>query len=137
MTFSSSVQAKHVRVHLTAQEIERVKVIKRSIAEVDQKSLQQTITELENTDYPYLNLEIREAMAKTYVDIVKEQNVQGQHKKEWLYSMITLNMAYLQFTGQKDSVRGTQNLNKLIQYKLKEYLPSGIFNRPGFRCSLS
>jgi|GEM_PF-1603452 len=136
--FSTLALAKEhsLRGRLSLQEIERVKVFKKSIEEVDQKSLQQTIAELEKTDYPHLNLELKEAMAKAYVDIVQEQNVRGVKKKEWLYSMVALNMAYLQFAGQKDSAAGAKNLNKLIRYKLKEYLPADIFTRPGFHCSI-
>ena len=125
-----------IQHHLTARELERVKIIKEALGEVDGNTLRQTVHELEKRPHLEVNLQIKEAMAKAYGDIVREQNVTGQHKKEWLYSMIALNMAYLQFAADKDSAAGAKNLNKLIRYKLKQYLPRDIFNKPGFHCSL-
>ncbi|MBF0504397.1 MAG: hypothetical protein HQL14_04760 [Candidatus Omnitrophica bacterium] len=121
--------------HLTAGEIQRVRAFKELLSEVDTKSLPQTITELEKARYPAINLEMREAIAKTYVDIVREQGVTGQKKKEWLYSMVCLNMAYLQFGGG-ESPASTSSLNKLILRKLKEYLPSDVLKQPGFSYSI-
>ena len=122
--------------HLTAHELERVTVIRKDLGGVDKKTLQQTVRELEKRPYLEVNLQIKEAMAKAYVDIVREQNIVGQPKKEWLYSMVALNMAYLQFAADKDSTAGAKNLNKLIRYKLKQYLPQDIFTKPGFHCPL-
>lgn len=124
------------KYQLTEKDIQRVKVLRQSIAEVEKKSWQKMVADIEKMDYPAIQLEIQDAMAKAYVDVVQEQNVQGQKKKEWLYSMVALNMAYLQFAGAKDSAGGSQNLNKLIRYKLKSYLPQGIYNKPGFHCSI-
>jgi hypothetical protein len=98
--------------------------------------LQQTIDELRKTHHFQLNLEMREAMAKTYADIVKEENVIGQKKKEWLYSMVCLNMAYLQFGGAQGAPGSTTALNRLIRRKLKEYLPLNVLKQPGFLYSL-
>ena len=136
--FLLPVQAKEAggQRHLTAHELERVTMIRENLGGVDKKTLQQMVGELENRPYLEVNLQIKEAMAKAYVDIVREQNVMSQSKKEWLYSMIALNMAYLQFAADKDSAAGAKNLNKLIRYKLKQYLPQDIFTKPGFHCSL-
>jgi hypothetical protein len=124
------------KVHLNEQEKARVQSIHEIVSEIEKKSVKQMINEIEKTAYPEVNLIIKEAMAHTYADIVKEENVQGQHKREWLYSMIALNMAYFQFGGDKDSSGGAKNVNKLIRYKLKTYLPANIFNRPGFHSNL-
>ena len=128
--------AKSMRGHLTALDIERLEKLKQVLLEVEGKSLKQSVNELEKSSNPKMSLIIKEAMAKTYADIVSQEKIQDLHKKKWLYSMVALNMAYLQFEGNKDSAGNTQNLNKLIRYKLKTYLPSDIFNQPGFRCSL-
>ncbi len=123
--------------HLTAQEIERVKAVKQLLYGIDTQSLQQTIDALEKTRYPQINLIIREAMAKTYTEIAREYNVVGQKKKEWLYSMVGLNMAYLQFEGTHQGAPGsTTSLNRLIRRKLKEYLPPHVLKQPGFLYSL-
>jgi hypothetical protein len=120
-------------VGLNEQEIERVRAFKQLIQEVDKKSLQQTIDDLEETGNPLLNLQIKEAMAKTYADIVREQNVTDPEQKEWLYSMVAMNMAYLQFGAMQDA--SDNGLNSLIRRKLKQYLPTSIFTQPGFHFS--
>lgn len=122
--------------HLTAQEIQRVRAVKKLLYGIDTKSLRENITELEKTGRPEINLQIREAMAKAYTDIVREINVEGQKKKEWLYSMVCLNMAYLQFSGGQGNSGNTSSLNRLIRQKLKEYLPSDASKQPGFIYSL-
>ena len=75
-------------------------------------------------------------MAKTYADIVREVNVEGKKKKEWLYSMVCLNMAYLQFGGSQGKSGSTTELNRLIRRKLKGYLPPNALKRDGFFYSL-
>jgi len=122
--------------YLTASDIERVKALKVLLYGVDTKSLQETINELEKTRHPQLSLQMKEAMAKTYVDIVKEINVEGQEKKEWLYSMVCLNMAYLQFGGTQGKYGSTTELNRLIRQKLIGYLPPGVLKQSGFLYSL-
>lgn len=120
----------------TPQDIERVKAVKAFLYGIDTKSLRETIDELEKTRHPQINLQIREAMAKTYTDIVREINVKGQKKKEWLYSMVCLNMAYLQFGGSQGKSGSTTELNRLIRQKLKKYLPPNVLKQPGFFYSL-
>ena len=121
---------------LSAQQIARVKACKRLIAEVDIKSLQRSIDELEASLYPELNLEIMEAVTQAYDDIVREQNVTKLKDKEWLYAMITLNMANLQFGGGVGKNSRDAGLNRLIERKLKEYLPAEALNHPGFSKSV-
>lgn len=122
--------------HLTSSQIERVRAVKELLGGVDAKSLWETIHEIEATRHPLINLEMKEAMARTYTDIVRDINVEGQKKKEWLYSMICLNMAYLQFGGSQGRSGTTTELNRLIRQKLKEYLPSNVLKQPGFIYSL-
>ena len=122
--------------HLTQQEIQRVKAVKELLQGVDTKSLQETIDELEKSRHPLLNLQIKEAMAKAYTDIVKEINVVDEKRKEWLYSMVNLNMAYLQFGGAQGKYGSTTELNRLIRKKLKEYLPPHLLERLGSAFSL-
>ena len=130
--FISSVYAEGKWGHLTVPEVERVRALKRLIGGVDSKTVQQTIAELEKMDYPQVNLQMKEAMAKTYVDIVRDKNIEGQGRREQLYSMIALNMAYLQLGGTQDKAGSAEPLNRLIRKKLREYLPPKIFSSPGF-----
>jgi hypothetical protein len=118
------------------QDIERVKAVKALLYGVDTKSLRETIDELEKTRHPRINLQIREAMAKAYTDIVREINVNGQKKKEWLYSMVCLNMAYLQFGGGHGTHGSAGSLNRFIRQKLRKYLPPDALKQPGFLYSL-
>ena len=129
-------EGNYTRRHFTGQEIERVRAVKELLDGIDTKSLQETINELEKSRYPRLNLEMKEAMAKAYTDIVREIKVEGQKKKEWLYSMVCLNMAYLQFGGDQGKSGSTTELNRLIRKKLKEYLPQDVLKQPGFIYSL-
>ncbi len=117
--------------YLTPQQIERVQVCKRLLLEVDSKPLPKTIVELEHTPYPEENLQIMEAVAMTYADIVKEQTVDDDKNKKWLYGMIMLNMAYLQLGGDQYAVGGNAPLNRLICRKLREHLPPDLLNHPG------
>ena len=117
---------------MTLSEVQRVRALKELLGGVDSKTLQQTVDELEKADYPRVNLDMKEAITKTYADIVRDKNVIDQEERVWLYSMVTLNMAYLQLGGTQDKAGSTGPLNQLIRRKLREYLPPEIFNRPGF-----
>lgn len=120
-------QAQSISRYLTQQEIQRVKAVKQLLYGIDTKSLQQTVDDLEKTSQPLINLQIREAMAKTYADLVKEYNVTVLKKKEWLYSMVCLNMAFIQFGGEQS--RNSTSLNRLICQKLKKHLPLHALNQ--------
>ncbi len=124
-----------VRLNLSEQEIARIKAFKQLIRDVDTKTLQQTVDEVERADDPGLELAMQEAIAKTYADTAREQKVSDQKQKEWLFSMVTINMAYLQF-GAKNDESGNA-LNRLIRRKLREYLPPEVLDRPGFRYEIT
>lgn len=117
---------------LSTIEIERVKVVQDALVDVEHKSLSTMVKDLEKSAHPQTYLVIKEAMAKTYAHMIKEQEVQGQQKRAWLYSMINLNMAYLQFVGTRHKAAADTPLNMLIRNKLREYLPADIDRQPGF-----
>ncbi|MDE1921477.1 MAG: hypothetical protein KGJ09_08770 [Candidatus Omnitrophica bacterium] len=121
---------------LTAQEIQRVKAVKEILGRVDKESLWQTIDGLEKTRDPRINLEMKEAQARAYADIVRGYGIDTEAKKEWLYSMVCLNMAYLQFGGDEGRPGSTTELNRLIRQKLIKYLPAGTLKQQGFLDSL-
>jgi len=122
--------------HLTSNEIQRVKAVKVLLSVVDKKPLRMTIAELEKTREPEINLEIKEAMAQAYTDVVRDYKVEGQKKKEWLYSMVCLNMAYLQFGGQQPASGDSNSLNKLIRQELKKHLSLEVLRQSGLLYSL-
>lgn len=121
---------------LSVEEMRRLRLVWRLLDGVETESWQQTIVSLERSPHPGVRLQMKEAIAKTYTDIVKEENVLQAAKKRWLYSMVCLNMAYLQFAGQEGFCERTTALNKWIRLKLKRYLPVNIYRQPGFFYSL-
>ena len=133
---SLHAQEYHRNRFLTPEEIQRVRAVKELLNGVDKKSLQETIHDIEKSRHPQISLETQEAMAMAYTDIVKEIDVQGQKKKEGLYSMVCLNMAYLQFGGSQGKYGSTTELNRLIRQKLIKYLPPNALKQPGFVYSL-
>jgi hypothetical protein len=114
---------------LTENQLSRVKECKRLLGSVDKKSFDETVAKLEGSDSVDGNLLIMEAVAKTYADIVRSKDLQDQKKKEWLYSMVLLNMAYFQLSGGVDD-KNENVLNLLIRQKLKGYLPKELFSDP-------
>ena len=126
-----------LRFHpLSPGDINRLRAVKVLLDGVDGKSLQETVHEIEMTKQPQLNIQMKEAMAKAYADIVRDINVEGKKKKEWLYSMVCLNMAYLQFGGSQGAPGSTSELNRLIRQKLKFYLPAYTLKQLGMMFSL-
>jgi hypothetical protein len=121
---------------LTAQEIQRLKAAEGLLEGVDKKSWWETVDELEKTRYPRILLAMKEAEARTYTDIDRDYNIVDQAKKEWLYSMVCLNMAYLQFVGDEGKPGSTTELNRLIRQKLMKYLPADVLKEQGFHYSL-
>ena len=117
---------------LPEQALQRVQQYKSMLKDVEPRPAKAIIAELENSDHPMLNLQIKEAMAKTFTDIVREQNVEGEGKRKWLYSMVALNMANLQFGGSS----GSNPLNTMILRKLKKNLPPEVLAQKGFHISL-
>lgn len=121
---------------LTQQEKERLVKVSDLLKDVKSISLEKLVQELEASSHPRLNLSMKEAMAQAFRDIVKEQDVKGLKKKEWLFSMIALNMAYLQFVGLKYRDPRADPVNQLIRSKLLLHLPKGIDEEPGFSVSV-
>lgn len=136
LTAPAHAQTSHGSGYLTTQEIERLRAVKELLGGIDRKSLQETVSELKKSHHPEINVEMQEAMARTYMDLVRDFNIDGQKKKEWLYSMVCLNMAYLQFGGSPGKYGSTTELNRLIRQKLMKYLPADILKQPGFIYSL-
>ena len=125
--FSFSASGSAAGHQLTPSQVERVKAAKTLLNGVDGLPLAKTISELENNPSPEGNLQILEAVAQTYGELVSEQGVDGLAKKQWLYSMVQLNMAYFQFSGGQTQKKASTT-NQLIQRKLKRHLPPEIYS---------
>lgn len=123
----------HALERVTDRHYQRIESFKALLNDVDHTSLDQTVDQLNNTEFPIMNMYIQEAIAKAYDDIVREQDVEGVAKKRWLYSMIKLNMAYMQFGGNETTDKKPTALNKLIRQRLTQYLPKEIIEHRGFK----
>lgn len=131
--FVAGVEAKE---RLTTKDIDRIKAYKHLVADVDSRSVEQTVKMLERSDNPQLNLTLKEAIARTYAEIVLEQGIGESKKKIWLYSMVGLNMAYFQFAGSNAAQKNVSELNRMIRGKLRKHLPKDIFEQPGFNAPI-
>ncbi|MGE0268069.1 MAG: hypothetical protein AB7S78_06415 [Candidatus Omnitrophota bacterium] len=113
---------------LTPEEVERVKACKQLLKGADKETLAESVARLEDNPYPREQLILMEAMARTYAEMVAEQEVVEPEKKAWLYSMVTLNMAYLQLGGYQLKKAHAVPLHRIIQRKLKAYIPVELMN---------
>lgn len=129
--FFLSVSMAFAQGRLSPAQIERVKVFKNVIASVDKKTLLKTISELEKAGDPQFAIQIQEIIAKVYAEIVQEKVVTDQANKEWLYGMVALNMANLQFGGRADDA-----VSRLIVQKLQKNLPADVLSHPDFYVSV-
>lgn len=109
---------------LSEEELGRVRACKRLLKGVDDESVEETVARLEENHYPLEHIILMEAMARTYAEMVEEQQVVEIKKKKWLYSMVTLNMAYLQLGGFQLKKAHAVPLHRIIQRKLRSYIPA-------------
>jgi hypothetical protein len=116
-----------------AQRINRVRTL---LADVDTRSTQQLISDLKASSSPEGQLQILEAVAQTYQEMVEQYEVATPSQKKWLHSMILLNVAYFQFGGAPDD-ENTTELNIAIRRKLNNYLPEKLRKDPRLFYSLN
>jgi hypothetical protein len=116
---------------LSPSEIERVKAFKQLIVDVDKKSVEQTIRQIEKGDDPHFVLQIQEIIAKVYSDIIRDNEVKDTGKREWIYGLVALNMANLQFGG----TAGRDSMNAMIRKRLQDNLPHSVLSHPDFHVS--
>jgi len=115
---------------LSPAQIDRVKVCKAKLAEVDQKTFQESVDTLIDSNYPEENLQILEAIANTYADLAAEFQLTDSQKKGELYSLISLNMAYFQFGGQGGGHGSSEPLYRRIRNTLKKYVSPELMKDP-------
>lgn len=119
------------RGYLNEDDVERIRKSRALIGNVDKRSLQRMVDDLEANGCPPMNAVIFEAIARTHDDIVREQKIVDARKEEFLYSKIKLNMAFLQLTGGQHHGDGDP-LNRMIRFKLKQYLTEDVLTDPRF-----
>jgi len=113
---------------LSPQQIERVKEAKNLLGPVEPRTTEEIVNELTAARFSEENLQILEAVAQTYRDMLIEYKEATNGKREWLHSVILLNVAFFQFGGSSE--QNDTGLNIVIRRKLKKYLsPQLLSNR--------
>jgi hypothetical protein len=112
---------------LTQTEVFRLTKAKALLMDAEKRPLDEIIEEFERTGLPHEHLQIYEAVAATFRDILTDHQENDTRSRERLLDKIRMNMAYFQFGGTKTEQEGGSELNRLIQRKLKQYLPEDIW----------
>ena len=112
---------------LTGVQENRVAQARQLLEEVDLRSAREIIDEFNRTPAPQANLQIYEAVAATYADLVKRKEVTDAASKKQLYNQIRLNVAYLQFGGDPES-ENSRKLDLWIRQTLFRHLPRELMD---------
>ncbi len=111
----------------TQAEVRRLTEAKTLLMDADKRSVDDLIEEFNSTGLPIEQIMIYEAIAATFRDIMKDYGENSTRSREQLLNKIRMNMAYFQFGGSRAEQPGGSELNRLIQRKLKHYLPEDIW----------
>ena len=120
-----AVPAQAAKARLTEAEVARVDAARRILAEVDTRPLQAIVGEINEAPYPEGNLQIYEAVAATYRELVKAKEITEIGHKQSLYNSIRMNVAFLQFGGDINHT-GDKLLHQWIRQELRRHLPEGL-----------
>ena len=120
---------------LAPDEIQRLTKAKSLLADTEDRSVNELVLKFQKTGWPEDYLAIYEAIAFTFRDITKDYK-NDRVARVRLLDKIRMNMAYFQFGGSRAEQEGSSELNRLIQRKLKQYLPEDIWFNPAIFHSL-
>ncbi len=120
-----------VYADLSPTQTKRLKACRLLLKDVDPRPFPAVEKDLKKSGHLEESLRVLEAVARTYAAIARDKGVTKQQSREWLYSMVRLNMAFLQLGGDEHNVGGGKDrpLNRLICRKLKENLPSDLLHQ--------
>ena len=110
---------------ITERHFQRIKQAKSILDQLEPRSIGQIADELNQTDHPQSHLQIYEAVAATYMELVDQQDIRDEEQRKELYNQIRLNVAFIQFGGDFGSSSGTK-LDRWIRRRLKNHLPREI-----------
>ena len=116
--------------NFTQVEIRRLTEAKSLLMDAEKRSVEDLIKEFNDTGLPREQLDIYEATAATFRDIINDYSKNDAQSRERLLDKIRMNMAYFQFGGTRAEQEGGSELNRLIQRKLIQYLPENIWDNP-------
>lgn len=118
----------HAAQPLDAEQLNRLRTVRWILDEVDKRSFGEIVQDLQKTTFSEGHLQLLEAVAQTYKELLVDYQIAGLEKKKWLHGMIQLNLAYLQLGGAQQNTASA--LNALIQQKLLRHLPPETLSDP-------
>ena len=121
---------------LSAGQLQRINTAKSLLGATDDRTLAATISELEKSPSTEGALEIYEAIAETYGELVKKHGLTDKKAQERLLDKIRMNMAYFQLGGPDVERVSDSSLNIVIRRLLKKHLPAQLFSDRRFFKSL-
>ncbi|HOW35362.1 MAG TPA: hypothetical protein PL155_02980 [Candidatus Omnitrophota bacterium] len=121
---------------LSPGQLSRLKAAKGLIGDADSRSLQEAADELRTSPDTEGALQILEAVAAVYVELVRDYALDDSTARVRLLDKIRMNMAYFQMGGPDSEGPQESDLNILIRRKLKEHLSSELRNNPKLFYSL-
>jgi len=105
----------------------RIHSAKMLVTDHDPRSVEDILRELQKTSSAEGNLQIYEAVAATYRDLVVDKNVIDEADQKNLYDQIRMNVAFIQFGGDPN-YSGGKKINRWIRQTLMKYLPRDLIN---------
>jgi len=103
----------------------RILDAKTLVADLDSRSVEDISIELRSTSSPEGNLQIYEAVAATFRDLVINGDVTDEAGKKNLYDQIRMNVAFIQFGGNPNNKSG-KKIDRWIRQTLMKYLPRDL-----------
>ena len=103
----------------------RIQNARALVADHDRRSVADISRQLHATSSAEGNLQIYEAVAATYRDLVASGKITGEIGKKNLYDQIRMNVAFIQFGGDPN-YRGGAKINRWIRQTLLNYLPKSL-----------
>jgi len=107
--------------------LQRIHEAKMLVEDIEPRSVRDISEELHETASPEGNLQIFEAVAATYNDLVTVKDIVDEKGKKDLYDQIRLNVAFIQFGGDPNS-QGGKKIDRWIRQALMKYLPRELMN---------
>jgi len=103
----------------------RIHDAKMLVKDLDLRSVEDISRELRTTSSPEGNLQIYEAIAATFRDLVVSGDVTDEAGKKNLYNQIRMNVAFIQFGGNLND-RSGKKIDRWIRQTLVKYLPKDL-----------
>lgn len=111
---------------LSLEQTERVKAFKALLGDADARTFAETLSEIKKSPAAEGELQIREAVARTYDALLKKYQPAGREARVRLLDKIRMNMAYFQLGGSDTEDFSAGSLNVVIRRELEKYLSPGL-----------